>query len=253
MWRFILALVCALFVIAFPYAQQPPFGQTAIPPPPVELRPFSLVGGGKVNGPILFPDGTVGAPSISFSTSTNDGFFLLNTDPTASAGGIVAMHWTAAPSADMRSDGLLRWSSTGTVTDTKDLVLRRVSANRLSVGNGSTLGRIDATSLSGASIFTRTAVLSADYTVLPSDMVVAVTSLNPAAQITITLPSPTTADLGKVYIVSDESGLLTAGTNSIFISGTIKQVVGTQAMVGVYATSRYIAGGPTGSRSWFSW
>ena len=188
MYRLLIALVCALFVLAFPYAQQPPFGQTAIPP--TELRPFSIAGGGTINGTVLFsPDSTydIGA---SGATRPRNGYF----------------------------------------------------------GQG-----VTATTLTGASTFTRTAVASADYTVLSSDMVIAVTSLNATTVATITLPSPTTADLGKVYIVKDESNLLNAGVNSIYVSGTIKQIVGTQAMVGVFATSRYIAGGPSGSRSWFAW
>ena len=78
--------------------------------------------------------------------------------------------------------------------------------------------------VTGGVIFTRTAV-SASYTVLTTDYIIAVTST--AASRTITLPSSHIA--GKIYIVKDESG--GANTNNITVSGNGSNIDGTSTKV----------------------
>lgn len=91
------------------------------------------------------------------------------------------------------------------------------------VGAGTTSPTV-ALHVSGGQIHKRTAV-SANYTVLTTDYIVAVTST--ASARTITLPSTHTA--GQVYIIKDESG--GANTNNITISGNGKTIDGTSTKV----------------------
>lgn len=63
----------------------------------------------------------------------------------------------------------------------------------------------------------RVAVVDTNYTVLITDFIVAFTSLT--ASRTTTLPAPTAALSGWVFIIKDESG--TAATNSIVLVGTV--------------------------------
>lgn len=91
------------------------------------------------------------------------------------------------------------------------------------VGAGTTSPTV-ALHVSGGQIHKRTAV-SANYTVLTTDYIVAVTST--ASARTITLPS--THKAGQVYIIKDESG--GANTNNITISGNGKTIDGTSTKV----------------------
>ncbi len=65
---------------------------------------------------------------------------------------------------------------------------------------------------------TRTTVANANYTLLASDSIVAYTSIGAAR--TVTLPAASAVQVGKQFIVKDESGSCSSG-NTITIAGTI--------------------------------
>lgn len=70
--------------------------------------------------------------------------------------------------------------------------------------------------------FTYTSVNNANYTVLPSDSLVAFTALTAAR--TVTLPGPAAVQQGRQFVIKDESGACSAG-NSITIAATVDGVV----------------------------
>ncbi len=93
------------------------------------------------------------------------------------------------------------------------------------------------------STFPRTPVTNVAYTVLPTDVIVAYTSLSAAR--TVTLPANMPA--GHIVIVKDEIGL--AATWNITVAGTING--STNATISSnYGTGSYYS---TGSGTWMSW
>jgi len=90
----------------------------------------------------------------------------------------------------------------------------------------------------------RTPVSNAAYTILPTDVVVAMTSLTAAR--TLTLPSASGLG-GKYYVVVDESGQ--AGSYTITISGTINGSGSGTTINTAYGAVRLYSDGS----NWFKW
>ena len=105
----------------------------------------------------------------------------------------------------------------------------------------------------------RRIVQNANYTAAPDDVVIVMTSIAAATARTITLPAAT-GMAGKILIVADESGQITAGDSSIYVSGTVNLAAGTTNGVisSSFGVTRLRAGcatpnGVYNACSWFTW
>ena len=132
-----LTLVCAVALVS---AQSPISQGTG----PITNFPFSFInGGGVANGPVLHPDGTAAAPSVSFTTNTNRGLF--NDTANAGVGVTVAGAQTTLFSAggifnvagpyQTSSSGTFAWTNGTALGGSADLVLGRAAAGILNITN----------------------------------------------------------------------------------------------------------------------
>lgn len=137
MRRLVLALVLAL-IPAISAAQIVPNGQWAGVTPPVFGGPSSgVTGSGAVIAPqLLAPDGTAAAPSYSFASDTDTGFYR-------EGSGVVTFAANTLPyvqlgsSLGLAADSTIGWSTTaGNATAAKDVSLSRGAANRLDLATG---------------------------------------------------------------------------------------------------------------------
>lgn len=93
-------------------------------------------------------------------------------------------------------------------------------------------------------IAVHTVVADTNYTILPTDTIIAVTSLTSARS--ITLPSVASVSGGKQFIIKDESGSC-SGSNTITVTGTIDSA--TNAVLNsAYATLRIYSNGNSWSK-----
>jgi hypothetical protein len=86
--------------------------------------------------PLLAPDGTAAAPSYSFASDTNTGFYRAgSTNVVYAAGGAPAWSFTLS-GFEGRSDAIIGWSSSTNPTAAADTALARAAANTLALRNG---------------------------------------------------------------------------------------------------------------------
>lgn len=100
----------------------------------------------------------------------------------------------------------------------------------------------------GGAVMPRAAMANASYTVLPTDYLIAITSLTGAK--TITLPAASSMPPGKIIIIKDESGVLSTSASIVISasSGSI-EAVSSITLSTPYTTLRYYAG----ATNWFAW
>lgn len=105
---------------------------------PAYVLPASAVNGGGVvtSSQLLAPDGSAAAPSYSFASETDFGFYRSGTRSMHLVGATGTHLVSLGSSIAIKSDGEFRWSSTGQSNGTADLVLARDAANTLALRNG---------------------------------------------------------------------------------------------------------------------
>lgn len=128
----------------------------------------------------------------------------------------------------------------------------RIQQTTLKLPSGATLTVESGAALNyeGAGPKLHRTATAADYVVLQTDWLIAVTST--AAARIVTLPSAATSGAGKQFVVKDESGA--AGTNNITVKSASGTLDGVAAATGVaiatnYGVSRWYSDGT----NWFSW
>jgi hypothetical protein len=90
-------------------------------------------GGGTFTGPILLPDGSRTAPSVSFSEDAVQGFYRSGTT-TVYADASADIWWTGVSTIVMRNNGTYGFSSGTTVGSSPDVILGRDAAATLQLG-----------------------------------------------------------------------------------------------------------------------
>lgn len=130
----------------------------------VNLGTAGLSAGGTVTGPILFPDGTAGAPSISFSSDSNMGWSYRTTGSLSFNDGSVRYFSFDPNQFAARSTACMGWWS-GDIGTTFDTSFCREAAAGLQLGADNASGAAVDQTLSAADAITAADISGGDLTI----------------------------------------------------------------------------------------
>ena len=97
---------------------------------------FLETNGGILTGPLLLPDGTPAAPSLSFADDTNTGWLRVSSGPLrASLNGVISLD-IANTRINLKNSQFLGWSSDATASGAADTRFYRDAAQTIARRNG---------------------------------------------------------------------------------------------------------------------